>query len=475
VPFDEIIKKYFLLEATIFGVNTNDRMIIILYLKFFRMYFKTLLFLAMAAFSVQLSAQQECECPLDYNPVCATDSLGSYFEFPNACWADCLGFTVVADTTLCNAGNPWGDCGCTVMDSIYVCAEDSLGNIFSVPSTCLALCWGLTIVDNAECNSNPWNDCNCALTYDPVCAVDSTGYYFEFSNACFAVCYGFEVVTDTTLCNITNPWEDCNCAEIYDPVCAIDAVGNYIEFPNACYAACFGMELVTDSTLCDLTPWNDCTCEINPEEPFVCAVDSLGHPCYVPNACFAACWGLTLTVDSICAVEEIDPEIDWQVMACIDSIEITENTTFQQALLLISTSCGLELPDCIVNAPIFDTDSAFIQYIISNCDGQFGFNGNTTGSNVMNLFNTLTSNTLSGTSKTNVFDTNISLIANPVSEQLTVTLMDINGQNIFKDQITVREGKQSFTKDVSQLRSGIYLLSLTSGKSYQTVKLVITK
>lgn len=539
----------------------------------------------MSAFTIQLSAQQDCDCPMEIDLVCASDTLGNYIEFPNACWAECLGFTVVSDSTLCDAGNPWGDCGCTVTDSTFVCAEDSLGNIFPVPNTCLAACWGLTVVEGTDCGFNPWDDCecpeiydpvcavdvvgnylefsnacyaecygftivtdstlcsfdpwddcnctqeyapvcavdsignyvefsnacyaacygyevvadstlcginpwgdcNCTFEYAPVCAVDSSGYYLEFSNACFAACWGFEVVTDSTLCDFVDPWDDCNCTQEYEPVCAQDSLGNYAEFPNACYAACFGFTVVTDPALCDYNPWGDCACEIDPNEPFVCAVDSIGHPCYVPNACFAACWGLTVTGDSICTEVDIDPEIDWEVMGCIDSLSIDENTTFQQALLLISESCGLALPECILDAPIFDTDTAFIMYIVENCDGEFGFNGNTSGSNVMNLYNFINNSVLTSTDNTDVFDTRLSLIANPISQQLdyqvttstasdiAITLMDINGQRIFRDQISIGEGKYTYTKDISQLNSGIYLLNLASGKSYQTVKVVITK
>ncbi|MBK8081589.1 MAG: hypothetical protein IPK25_15745 [Saprospiraceae bacterium] len=66
----------------------------------------------------------------------------------------------------------------------------------------------------------------------------------------------------------------------------------------------FGYTVVDDS-LCNVGGWYDCECEFDENEPFICAVDSLGHPCYVPNACFAACWGWTVTDDSLCNVVKL--------------------------------------------------------------------------------------------------------------------------------------------------------------------------
>lgn len=493
------------------------------------MNFKNLLLVLLLGYTMQAKSQAECFCSLDYSPVCAVDSSGVYAEFPNACWASCFNFTVVTDTTLCDNVNQWGNCNCIVLDSTsYVCAQDSLGNVFSVPNACFAACWGLTIVtDSTLCNNI---GCICPLIYDPVCAQDTQGNYFQVSNACFAACWGLTIVTDSTLCDNNG---GCVCPEIYDPVCAQDSLGNYFEAPNACFAACWGLTIVSDSILCDINtgdcgcvitdslyicaqdslgnifsvpnacyaicwgltvvengecntnPWEDCDCEFNENEPFICAVDSLGHPCYVPNACFAACWGLTLTNDSICNVIDIDPEIDFGALICIDSISINENTTFQEALLLISQSCGLELPECILNAPLFTTDSAFFAYIVTNCEGDFGFNGNTSGSNVMNLYNIIRNNRLTSTGDIKAYHSEIILSANPVQDNLmysiqvktevnaTISLLNINGQTIFKDNINLVPGKQSFNKDVTGLKTGVYLLNLATGEEQQTLKVVI--
>ncbi|MBK8853839.1 MAG: hypothetical protein IPN10_06875 [Saprospiraceae bacterium] len=251
-------------------------------------------------------------------------------------------------------------------------------------------------------------------------------------NECFAACWGLTVVEGHDCYD--DPWGDCMCPEIYDPVCAVDSNGIYIEFQNQCFAECFGYTVVDDS-LCNVGGWYDCECEFDENEPFICAVDSLGHPCYVPNA--------TVTEDSLCNVIEIDPEIDIEILNCIDSLNIDENTTFQEALLMLSESCGLELPECISEAPLFENDSLFIAYIIQHCEGDFGFNGNTQGSNVMNLYNHFNAESTSGTQDEVTKGLEVRLLSNPVTGRIEykintakgrkteISLININGQNLY--------------------------------------------
>ncbi|MBK8081590.1 MAG: hypothetical protein IPK25_15750 [Saprospiraceae bacterium] len=44
-------------------------------------------------------------------------------------------------------------------DSLFICAQDSFGNIFPVPNECFAACWGLTVVEGHDCYDDPWGDC----------------------------------------------------------------------------------------------------------------------------------------------------------------------------------------------------------------------------------------------------------------------------------------------------------------------------
>jgi hypothetical protein len=494
---------------------------------------KSVLFLLLMLGSTLIKAQEDCMCPMIYEPVCAVDSSGVYAEFPNTCFAECFGFSVVEDSTLCNIIVD-GDCGCEVTDSTFICAEDSLGNVFPVPNQCFADCWGLTVVEGQDCFENPWDDCICPQVYDPVCAVDSTGVYVEFPNACYAECFGYTVVEDSTLCDFIgggdcncevtdstyicaqdsfgniypvpnecfaacwgllvvegqdcfdDPWGDCNCPEIYDPVCAVDSSGNYVEFHNQCYAECFGYSVVDDS-LCNVGGWYDCECEFDENEPFICAVDSLGHPCYVPNACFAACWGLTVTDDSLCNVIEIDPEIDIEILNCIDSLNMDENTTFQEALLMLSESCGMELPECISEAPLFENDSLFIAYIVQHCEGDFGFNGNTQGSNVMNLYNHFNAESTSGTDDVTNNGLEVSLISNPVTGRIEykinsskggkteISLMNISGQKFVQQSVLLNEGVHNYSIEVTGFKPGMYILSVADRETVKNCKVIIAE
>lgn len=373
------------------------------------------------------------------------------------------------------------DCGCTI-EIDPVCAQDSTGAYVLMPNECLADCWGYSIVPDSLCDSTGGGDCLCPQVYDPVCVSDGIGNYFEVPNACYAECLGFTVVTDTTLCDI--PSSDCGCPTT-DPlefVCAQDSLGNIYTVPNVCLAECWGLNVVDED--CGSNPWEGCDCAIEEDEPFICAVDSIGHACYVPNACFAECWGLTIVGDSLCSVIDIDSEIDFEIIGCLDSLAIDENTTFQQALLLLSTSCGLELPECILNAPIFETDSAFVMYIFENCD-DLGFNGNSEGSNIMNLYNSLQANSLSAVKDLNDDVTGFEVLNNPVTQSIQfsvglknasnpiIRISDVNGTAVMTDTYQLNAGNHVITKDISTLRPGMYFMSLSNGNAKVTTRKIV--
>lgn len=352
----------------------------------------TLFIILFLATGLKSIAQDPCVCPEVFAPVCGMQTIDgetTYLTIPNACLAECLGFTIVEDS-LCVEGNPWGDCNCPLPDSTFVCATDGFGFTYQVPSACYAECWGLTVVADSLCNSGGGN------------------------------------------------------------------------------------------------PWGDCDCTFDEDEPFICAVDSLGHPCQVPNACFAACWGLTVVDDSECSnIGEIDPELDLEFITCLDSLIINENTLFQEVLLMLSENCGMELPSCIVDAPIFPTDSAFITYIINNCD-TLGFNDNP-NSNVMNMYNMINS-TVSSTQNPELnLSTSLSLAINPTSNNITyfvesknstaalISLIDLNGKTILSVQHQLSEGKNMFKDDISQVKGGLYMLNMKTNEGQQTVKVLIVE
>lgn len=427
-----------------------------------------------------------CICTQEFNPVCTQDQWGNYFEMPNACYAVCLGLTIVSDSTLCDIIDPF-NCDCPIpTDSTYVCAQDSFGNIFPVASACWAECWGMTVVESTDCIYNPWDDCNCPSDYNPLCVQDSFGNVFTMSNACYAACYGFTPV-DSTECDFTDTSCGCAYSEFDTFVCAADSLGNVLQLPNACFAACWGFT-VLDSTECDyVDPWSGCDCPVNNDDTFICAQDSLGHACYVPNACYAACLGLTIVTDSVCNITDIDPELDSLTIICLQTIDIPASGLFQEFLLTISQSCDLVLPACIVNAPLFPDDAQFIEYILSSCEGNFGLNGNNNGSNIMNMYN-FANAALSKNKDIPIkkgFD--IKVTENPVTNMLryninaakdikvAVKIMNINGQIIQTDNINLVSGQNEFRTNIDGLRSGIYLLNFTGANTNKTVKFIVAE
>ena len=317
------------------------------------------------------------------------------------------------------------------------------------------------------------DDCICPQIYDPVCAQDSSGNIFEMPNLCMAECFGM-VVVDDSLCVHYNPWEDCDCPDEYEPVCVQDSSGFYFEMPNACWAECFGYTIVTDS-LCDYyNPWGACNCEMDDEAPFICASDSLGNFFYVPNECFASCLGLTVVAEDECDILVIDQEVDPVLIACLDSLNYDDVTTFQQAILLIHNECGLELPECILNAPLFDDDEAFIQYILENCGNFFGIGEDYSGSNILNLFNTLSNRmTTDAEEITNDAISEIKLLTNPAqtdlrfriktgnSEQVNLVLTNVNGQIVKMESRQINAGEQVYSLDISEIQPGLYILQCT--------------
>ena len=272
----------------------------------------------------------DCDCPLDFEPVCAEG-----ITFPNACIAECAGFTDFTngeceydwsfpiDTLDC----PWidgsTDCECD-FEIAPVCADG-----FTFPNACVAECAGYTTYEDGVCDNDwifpidttdidfPWGgnggtDCDCAEDYAPVCVDGLT-----LPNACIAECLGFTTYQDGECDNdwgfpidttdIDFPWggnggTDCDCAEDYAPVC-VDG----LTLPNACIAECLGFTTYEDGE-CDNNDWGfpidtidinfpwgnggnngggfDCNCTLDYTP--VCAGGFT-----FPNACIAECAGFT--------------------------------------------------------------------------------------------------------------------------------------------------------------------------------------
>ena len=155
----------------------------------------------------------DCDCPLDEDPVCVEVQTGGGTEiitFINACFAECEGFTP-NDFVPCP-----NDCDCPT-DYDPVCVETASGDIIEFDNECLALCEGYTPNDFVDCE----NDCNCTNEYVPVC-VESGGQIIEFQNACFAFCEGF-TQADFVDC----PVEECEISNLQVIVGECNTNGTY--------------------------------------------------------------------------------------------------------------------------------------------------------------------------------------------------------------------------------------------------------
>lgn len=166
-----------------------------------------------------------CACPQIYAPVCVDTPAGQQITFPNACYAECAGYT--ADEYASCEGN---ECGCPEFFApVCVMLPDS--TIFQFDNACFAACEGYDADAWVSCDSA----CPCPTIYDPVCVATPSGLILTFGNACEAECAGYTA-------DVYYPCDGgaCACPQIYAPVCVELEDGSIFEFTNACYAACEG-------------------------------------------------------------------------------------------------------------------------------------------------------------------------------------------------------------------------------------------
>lgn len=137
-----------------------------------------------------------CDCPdPTFNEfVCAVDAEGVLMTFPSTCIAACLGFEVVdCGDTFPGGGEPV-ECNCPEpTEADTVCAADAFGNIYPFPSACYATCLGFTVVEG-DCNIDlPGDNCDCPEpTADDIVTITfEDGTEFCFPSLCIAECLGF--------------------------------------------------------------------------------------------------------------------------------------------------------------------------------------------------------------------------------------------------------------------------------------------
>lgn len=109
-----------------------------------------------------------CPCPSDYDPVCVEiiqNGVTVVITFPNACHAECAGFTP-------NQYFPCTGCGCpTTFDP--VCVLDNNGNLIQFNNECLAMCEGYTPNQFVPCEADECEISNLNVVVGD-CNVDGT-------------------------------------------------------------------------------------------------------------------------------------------------------------------------------------------------------------------------------------------------------------------------------------------------------------
>ncbi len=126
---------------------------------------------AVLMFSMQFAYAQpgdgfDCDCDDEYVPVCVEED-GFFFTMPNACIAECLGFT---EFTEGECENEW---------------EDDWDDD-----------WGDDDWDDDEWDDDWGFDCDCDEdVWEPVC-VEHEGCIFTMASACMAECFGYTDYTD---------------------------------------------------------------------------------------------------------------------------------------------------------------------------------------------------------------------------------------------------------------------------------------
>ncbi len=229
----------------------------------------------------------DCDCELDPEdePVCVVLDNGDILPFPNACFAECEGFTE-EDFVECEGDWPGNDCDCELdPEDEPVCVLTAEDVICVFPNLCFAECAGYSEEDIVECDDDWPGDCDCDDVFDPVCVEIEAGVIIPFPNACFAECEGF---TEDDFVDCEDDWPgDCVCPEIFDPVCILTDDGFVLTFQNACYAECegYGEE---DFVECDDDPWN---CDCDDDGEIVCVEVEEGIVIPFPNECWANCFG----------------------------------------------------------------------------------------------------------------------------------------------------------------------------------------
>ena len=431
------------------------------------------------------------DCDGTFDPVCAEIAPGDVIVFPNACIAECLGFTdhFVCDSTV--IVNPPYNPDCDAFFSYSVHPDNPLEVQFDDLSTGDPISWSWDFGDgNVSADQNPSHtyadkgiyevqldittdsctstylehiclfggiivfpsdSCNCPMIYDPVCVIDPAIFIAPFDNACLAECAGFlpgEYISCDSIG--TTPPNPCNCTFDFEPVCVEVDSGYIITFPNPCLAECEGYTS-DDFVDCDSigTPPNPCNCPMIYDP--VCVIDPAIFIAPFDNACLAECAGFLpgeyISCDSI-GTAPPNP------CNCNDILDPVCVEVFPGAVIPFPNACWAECSG-------YNTDD-FV-----NCDSVI----------IIQNSNDFTTITQEGDFEVNVHPNppinNVNVhIVTQINGEAHVKLMDLSGRIVHNNSTTVVKGFNKRTIDVSSLESGIYFLQVQQDDQIKTMKLV---
>ncbi len=469
--------------------------------------------------------EDDCDCPepTEGDEVCAETVCGDHIivmPYPSACLAECYG-AVVVDGECDDWEDEWpeeewpeDDCDCPEPgDDDEVCVEfewDGEAEVFPYPSACYAECDGLTVVDGeCEWDEEEWpEECDCPepTEGDEVCVEfewDGEVEVYPYPSACWAECDGLTVVDGECEWEEEEEWpEDCDCPDPTegDEVCVEyeweDGEVEVFPYPSACWAECDGLTVVDGECGWDEEWPEDCDCPDPTEGDEVCVEyeweDGTVEVFPYPSACWAECDGLTV-VDGECEWDDEEwpeddewedfPE-DWDIDCFIENVENV--TSFQEMLLNLHANCGLELSQCILDAPVFDTDDEFIEYILMECEGWFGLT--TESSSVTpdeNPYLRLYQNyggDLSTTSNKELTElAALKIVTNPVREMLYIEassvdivsfeILNMKGQVVLQNSTVGQTNMHQIAVD--GLNTGMYVLRATGKETAKSLKFII--
>jgi hypothetical protein len=461
------------------------------------------------------------ECILEgFDPVCVIDSIGEVFSVPNNCYAECLGLEITDEECDDLGGGddfPSSDCDCEEEEwsGEGICLEiETEGGIeFGwAPSECYAACWYPDVeFVVVECDTVGWpgNDCDCPeedWSGEGICLEIETEGETEIAwapSACFATCWYGDTYTIVD-CEDHGPGDDCECDEsdlegegICIEITYADTIsGETIVLdgwaPSECYAACWYPDVEFVVVECDTIIWpgNDCDC---PEEDWegegICVEVETEYGTesgWVPSECYVGCWygDLEYTIVDCDYLWEWNDTTSYEIDSCLILLEDGDFLTLQSFLLALAESCDLELPECILDAPIFDTDEEFILYLEENCPDVLGGLFSAEGEEGMSLFDRYSSGggLISSTDEALYDAVSLNILGNPVTEILRyqivaeqatlaqVSITDMSGKTVKAQQLQLSAGTTTLELDMQHTSPSLYFLSVQTESGITNLK-----